>query len=399
MIKIAFASFGCKVNRAETDDFIRELGDYGAEKSKLEEADFIIINSCAVTAKAVSDVEKYIRCLKSRYSAQIVLTGCIGELEQQGADIILTNADKVSLLEKIGLNKTEAKGLEASTGTTRAFVKIQDGCDRFCTYCIIPSLRGAPVSVSMKKIEEDVKKYVKAGHKEVVLTGVNTALYEPNLVVLLERLAGLPGDFRLRLTSFYPESITKELITFIKESGSKICPHFHLSVQSGSSETLARMGRNYSAQKVAEAVSLIRLALPEAGIGADFIAGFPGETEEQFEESCRLALELGFDYIHSFPYSQRPGTKAACFDGQLSESEKKKRAAVLRDISKDLKTAAAIKLKGQTLRVLTEKGGKGHADNYFTVKTPGLPPGIFADMRITDFDENLNLEAYRIIMP
>jgi threonylcarbamoyladenosine tRNA methylthiotransferase MtaB len=386
--KIAFISFGCKVNHVETEELKQKLAIYQAELAKTPaEADIVVINSCAVTQKAADDVQHYIKSLRTgRPHLKVVLIGCAES--DCGADLFIPNAQKQGLFEILELVEADKPQEAQSSDRTRAFVKVQDGCDSYCSYCIIPYLRGKPVSLPSALVEEKVKALLSAGQREIVLTGIHVGLYEEGLPYLLNRLGALEGDFRIRLSSLYPEDITPELL---KAGKGKLCGYFHISLQSPNADILRRMGRSYTPEDFIRCVRQIKEAFPDAGIGADVITGFPGESEAQFQEGLGFLRESEIDYLHVFPYSPRPGTKAADYPDQIEPSEKKRRAAILRKLSEEMKTRGAERMLGKTLRVLAEQGGKGHADNFWLVKCPDTPAGEFVDIKITGHDKSLVL--------
>jgi threonylcarbamoyladenosine tRNA methylthiotransferase MtaB len=407
IIKVAFTTFGCKVNQAETDALAAKLAEYGAELAKRpEEADILIVNTCAVTENAQREGEKYLLRLKRRFSAlKIVATGCTAELRrdellEHGADIVIPNASKNDTLD-IVLQKALPVTDSVEKLHTRAFLKIQDGCDCFCTYCIIPSLRGAPVSVPLEDVIAEVRRLVHVGYKEIILTGIHIGLYGVGcqtsdqreristmelqhgrtLVHLLENLVKLEGEFRLRLTSLYVQDLTEPLINLLAEYPDRLCPHVHISLQSGSAKILAAMGRKYTPEEFVSATERLRKKLPLVNIGADLIVGFPGESDEDFVDTVELLERACLDYLHVFPYSMRPGTPAADFSGQISDKVKQARVNIARELDLRFRKAGAARLKGKTLRVLSEKGGKGHADNYYMVELPpDTPPNEFMEV-------------------
>jgi threonylcarbamoyladenosine tRNA methylthiotransferase MtaB len=353
--------------------------------SSPEEADILIVNTCAVTETAQREGEKYLKKIKSKNpSLKIVATGCVAELQGDtlGVDLVVRNADKDKLLDVIGrANPTPTEG-KAINLHTRAFLKIQDGCDSFCTYCIIPALRGAPHSVPADDVVIEAKRLLDAGYKEIVLTGIHIGLYEPSLVELLRRLTSIEGEFRLRLTSLYVQDITLELVELIANSN-KLCPHIHISLQSGSAKILQAMGRCYSPSDFVNKVALLRERVPLVNIGADLIVGFPTESDEDFADTMKLLSGVELDYLHIFPYSKRPGTVAAEMDGQIAYSVKRKRAPEARELDKMYRQSAERRMAGHTLRVLSERGGRGHADNYYEVTLPdGTPSNEFIYIKL-----------------
>ncbi len=392
---MAFVSFGCKVNQAEIDTYISALSSYNAEcVADIHAADLVVVNTCAVTAKAQADGEKYLRTLKAANpDVVIAATGCLAELMKErlsGVDIIVANADKAALLSRVFPEAVAVKA-DSPRRKTRAFLKVQDGCDAFCTYCIIPSLRGAPVSVPVADVLAEAKRMISVGYKEIVVTGVHVGRYGMDNgstpVELLRALAGIQGEFRLRMTSLDVPEINSELIDTVRVSNGKICPHFHISLQSGSSYILSRMGRKYSAVNFLSAVSLIRSNIPYASIGIDLITGFPGESDGHFDETLSVLKAAELDYIHVFPYSERPGTPAAGFADSVPVAVRKNRAKIVREMGQTGKAAGAAAMIGREVAVLAEKGGKGHTENYYLMKLPpGTPVNKFYRMRVVSAD-------------
>lgn len=391
LMRIAFVTFGCKVNKAETDALINTLASYGGSYAENpSDADAVIINTCAVTEKAQKDGVKFITRLKRKNPRLItVATGCLAELmkDELKADHVVPNADKMNAV-KLLLGEVKEHAVFLKTHT-RAFLKVQDGCDCHCSYCIIPSLRGKPVSKSMEKVLDEARGMISAGYKEIVVTGIHIGLYgadipgSPALAGLLKELALLDGDFRLRFSSLYVNEIDVDFIKTVAQEP-KICGHFHISLQSGSDSVLTAMGRNYTAADFLDTVELIREYIPDAGLGADVIVGFPGESAEHFNESMRLLDEARLDYLHVFPYSRRPGTKAAAASGQVGESVKLERAKLMRDMAEKHKQLAAEALVGRKFRVLSEKDGKGHTDSFWLVDLPeATGENEFVDVVIT----------------
>jgi threonylcarbamoyladenosine tRNA methylthiotransferase MtaB len=270
------------------------------------------------------------------------------------------------------------------TGTrTRKFVKIQDGCDAFCTYCIIPYLRGKPVSVPVEDVLAEVKGSVSAGFKEIVLTGIHIGLYKP-LDVLLDSISLLDGEYRIRLSSLNVDEVDRVLSMISGKD--KICPHFHISLQSGSEHILRLMGRKYTTREFINATCNIRKVYPHAGIGIDIITGFPGEQEIHFLETVKLLEDVAgsLDYIHIFPYSPRQGTAAAAMDDQIRGEIKKRRAKALKEIDSRIRLHAMQRMIGQTVIALTEGNGKAHTENYHKIiLDKGMPPNQFVKVTLT----------------
>ncbi|GAB7141243.1 tRNA (N(6)-L-threonylcarbamoyladenosine(37)-C(2))-methylthiotran sferase MtaB [Deferribacterales bacterium RsTz2092] len=385
MQRVAFVSYGCKVNRAELDTLIANLPRYGAiYEYKPEEADIVIVNTCAVTERAQNECRRGLTQLrKSNASGKIVATGCMAELLKTdndadiNADIIVLNNDKERILERmLGRKSGGIPAVLPIRTKTRAFLKIQDGCSCACSYCIIPSLRGASRSKSANETIDELRTLLKSGYKEIVLTGIHIGLYgadlpsEDNLCSLLRQIIALEGDFRVRLTSMHVNEITDELVDVMASSAGKLAPHVHISLQSGSNEVLMAMNRKYTTEEALHAVHELRAGVSDVCIGLDIITGFPSETDRLFNETKELLAEIKPEYMHIFPFSARPGTTAADMAGQVPQTVRLERASMLRELAKKYKDDANKRQAGKLVRVLSEGGGKGHTDNFFLVQLP-----------------------------
>ena len=382
-MKAVVFTLGCKVNECESDSLISGLANMGYEVSdKLEKADLYIVNTCAVTAEA----EKKSRQMASRIrklssDAKIIFTGCAvqkdaTQFENKSKDFLLTGVfnknDILSMLSESGnhvappCDKFEELLLTKSL-RTRAYVKVQDGCNNFCSYCIIPYLRGRTRSRNPESVYQEIKS---VNAKEVVINGINLSAYDYNgikLAPLIRLLKDLPC--RIRLGSLEVNVIDRELLTALKEL-KDFAPHFHLSLQSGSNSVLKAMNRHYTADEYLEKVNLIREYFADAGITTDIIVGFPTETEENFDETAELVKKVNFSDIHPFPFSPRSGTVASKMK-DLSGEVKKQRLDKLLLIKKECKENFANSLKGKTLNFLCEefKDGyyQGYTENYLRV--------------------------------
>ncbi len=398
-MKIYFASFGCKVNRYETDVMAQEFEKIGGEKiSSPEGCDVCVINSCTVTANADADLQKFIRSVKRRTpECVIALTGCFAQAfpekaAELGADIITGSGKKTSLPQlvqdffltknkvcEVGIVPREFEPMSLSHGSgTRAFIKIQDGCDMFCTYCIIPFARGHIRSKPLDDLRREAENLVRAGHRELVLTGINICCYgrenRLRLVDAIETVCAVKGDFRVRLGSIEPEMISDEDIARLKALD-KLCPQFHLSLQSGCDRVLSAMNRHYDTALFTELVRKLRTAFPDCAITTDIMAGFPTETEQEHIISMDYIGKIGFAKAHVFPYSERSGTKAAEMNGRLDSTVKNRRARELISAARQSALEYNRKFVGRTVEVLFEREteGKphaGHSREYHLVKVP-----------------------------
>ncbi len=392
---------------------------------KAEDADVCIVNSCTVTAEADSKCRQLLRKLRRLLpDAVIVLTGCYAQaFEKQAKDLgicdIITGSrnkadvpmlvcDFIKDREPVFFVRPFEKGerLEpmknhGDSRKTRAYIKIQDGCDQYCTYCVIPFARGHICSKSPGDIETETNELVSFGHKEIILTGINMCCYGKDLGGLTladaaEAACKAKGDFRVRLSSMEPELLTDRDIERLA-SLERLCAHFHLSLQSGCDKTLKRMGRHYDTAMYEELVKKLRAAFPGCAVSTDIMTGFPGETDEDFEASLDFVKRMRFSSAHVFPYSERQGTAAAGFDGAVPVRVRQERAARMRDVCLDSQLEYNRSQVGRTLRVLFERERdpryhRGHSDEYINVSIPRSGDGSLwrqiADVRITSADVN-----------
>jgi len=388
-MKVALDTLGCKLNQAETELLARQLAEAGYRLvSPADEADVYILNTCTVTHIADSKSRHRLRLAHRRNpDARLVATGCYaqrapGELTQiEGVDLVLGNDEKpylLRLLEESG--RLDSPGCVQGNPTisphagfkTRAFIKVQDGCNSFCSYCIVPLVRGREKSTPVDQVVAEVRHRIVNGYKEVVLTGVKIGSYDSdgiNLKGLLEHILAETDVARLRLSSLQPQEISPELIGLWHDE--RLCRHFHLSLQSGSDGVLSRMKRHYSVSDYRRSISLIRTLVPEAAITTDIIVGFPGETSAEFEQSYDFCRQMEFARIHVFSYSPRQGTEAAQIPGKVTDSAKTQRNQNLRALAEECTENYSQRFLGKTMPVLWEKqtGGiwSGLTDNYIKV--------------------------------
>jgi threonylcarbamoyladenosine tRNA methylthiotransferase MtaB len=424
MFKVAFYTLGCKVNTYETEALWQLFLNAGYQRVQQEEvADVYVINTCAVTHAGEQKSRQIIRRLVRRAPhAVVVVTGCYAQTapavvaDIPGVDIVVGTSGRKQLLGLVAaVQRTrnpiiavedlwrvkpiyEELGILTSSCRTRALVKIQEGCNNFCTFCIIPWAKGRSRSRKPELVIEEAQRLIALGYKELVLTGIHTGGYGEDLpnysfVKLIEELQGLSGDFRLRISSLEVTQVNAPLIAILKQIGSKICPHLHLPLQAGSDPVLKRMGRHYNTKKYQNIVCALRVHLPDLAITTDVITGFPGETDEQFQEGYELMKRLKLGQLHVFPYSKRSGTRAAQFEDQISEEVKRARAKKLLELSEQLQTSYAKQFIGQALRVLPESEYKnakyqgyltGFSDNYLRIvfKGPQELKGKFCNVLV-----------------
>jgi threonylcarbamoyladenosine tRNA methylthiotransferase MtaB len=382
-IRVAIETLGCKLNQAESEKLARQFTSAGCKIVGADsDTDVYILNTCTVTHIADRKCRQALRTARRRNTdALIIAAGCYinrsaGELEAlKCVDLLVSNEDKFRLpdivFEKIKL-KPNAAG-SADNVRTRAFIKAQDGCSRQCTYCIVPLVRGCEKSLPADEIIAEIKSRASEGCKEVVLTGTEIGSYSADglgIKGLLERILGETGIERLRLSSLQTCEINPDLLSLWEDE--RLCSHFHISLQSGSDSVLRRMKRGYTKCGYEKAVGMIREMLPDVAITTDVIAGFPGETDEEFMETFDLCRKIGFARIHVFPYSPRPGTAALSMAGQGDSKVKKERAGVMLALAKESAKNFQSKFIDKKMGVLWEQKTEkdiwsGYTSNYIRV--------------------------------
>lgn len=411
-MKACVITLGCKVNAYESE-LIKEkfkLNDYELTDNE-EEADVIVINTCTVTNQADSKSRKMIRGARKRNKdAILVVCGCSAEHHREALmdldmDILIGNKDKSKIVELVAMFKssrnkiTKFYDLRNTTfedmqinnfeGKTRGFVKIQDGCNNFCAYCIIPFMRGNIRSKDINTAYEEVKCLVNNGYQEIVLTGIHTGSYGTNedydLVDLIRKISTLDGLKRIRISSI---EITELNDKFMEEyrNNPKICNHFHVPIQSGAARTLKNMNRKYDIEEFISIINKIRSIDEDTNITTDLIVGFPEETDEDAKETINNLKSIGFSKIHTFPYSLRDGTKAATMK-QVNDTVKKNRVEEVLRLSDELESIYYKKFIGRKLEVLVEDGESGFTSNYIKVRLDKkCPHNTFVSVIITDVD-------------
>lgn len=407
-------TLGCKLNFCESAAIEKSFEENGFSQTD-GKANVYIINSCAVTSTAVAKARHTLsKCRRENPNGVTVLCGCFPQSYPEeaglkfGADIVTGSADKIKIpaLVKEFL-KTRVKAVKISPlsreydvnsavpdeDRTRAFIKIEDGCDRFCSYCIIPKARGRVRSLPIEKITEQAKQCVTDGHREIVLTGINLGCYGQDLGLRLSdavKAVANSGAERIRLSSLEPEMMTDDEIEALRGVDA-LCPHFHLSLQSGSDTVLKRMNRKYSTEQYRRTADKLHAVFPNCSLTTDIIVGFPGETDEEFIESVDFAREIGFAKIHVFPYSMRKGTVAAEME-QLHPSIRSERVRLMTAAAKELELAFYETHLGTEHTLLVEKPqsreySHGFTESYIPVRIYGeeLPRHTLANVRITDY--------------
>ncbi len=380
---VALTTVGCKLNQYDTELVREQFVRAGYDVVPFDaSADVYVVNSCTVTSRSDRDSRRLARRAKRlNPQAFVVLTGCYAEVDREAVagipeiDLVAGNAEKASLADLVAAalgtdGAVPVSVTAAHTGLhqplvsrfsalTRAFMKVQDGCDAACTYCIVRRARGPSRSLALERAVEQAERFVEAGHTEIVLVGVHLGAYgldlSPSLRLadLVARLVEVPGLGRIRLSSVEPHELDGDLISLAADCD-KVCRHFHMPVQSGDDEILRRMNRPYTSEYVAELVHRIADRIPHIGIGADIIVGFPGETERHFERTRKLLTSLPVTYLHVFSYSPRPGTPAAEFPEQVQEEIKKQRCQALRELSESKAQAFRRGLLGTTADIVVE---------------------------------------------
>ena len=387
-------TLGCKVNFYESEAIAEILSSNGIQICSFDEkCDIYVINTCTVTADSDRKALKTIRkSLNNNPNAIVAVTGCLAQrcpeviVEIKGVTLITGNENKISIANQIldllkqskaeeplvrvlPFSKTLESSLIDSFNRTRAYLKIEDGCSSKCAYCIIPKARGPVRSKPREEVLKEINSLVNGGCKEVVLTGIEISSYQFDLIRLLQEASNIEGLERIRLGSLDPFFISKEMTDALK-TVKKLCPHFHISLQSGSSHTLAAMRRKYNAQRAFDNIMYLKNSFDNCNLFADVIVGFPGETEEHFQETVNFISKVEFLHLHIFPYSQRIGTEAAVMDNQIPKNIKKERAAKLAGVQAEIKSKLLQQYvnSARKTKVLFEtyKDGflKGHSDNF-----------------------------------
>ena len=416
MKSVGVLSLGCKVNTYESEYVINELKNAGYEIKNFDDiCDVYIINTCTVTNNSDSKSKKMIRqAIKRNPNACVVDMGCFiaanPDIQIDGLDIILGNKDKskiVELLDKYFKNKNELRlqytgrlkefeymYISIFPGRTRAFVKIQDGCDNFCTYCIIPFVRGKCRSKDESKVIDEVKSLVKNGYKEVVLTGIHTGSYgvdlDTDFADLLDKLVKIDGLLRLRISSIETTELNDKVLNVL-ENSKVLVDHLHIPIQAGSNEILKAMNRKYDLDYFFNKINEIRTIRPDIAISTDVIVGFPGETEELFNTTIDTCKKLEFSKLHVFPYSERRGTASSRMDGKIDEHEKKERSRRLIEVSHELEMNYMKKFINKEVDVLIEEFrdgySYGHTGNYLHVKiNKELPHNEIVKVTVKDIE-------------
>lgn len=426
MKRIAYATFGCRLNQYDTETVRTLLERDGGWRTvgAREDAEVYVVNTCSVTSRADATARKAIRRIhKEHPDARIVVTGCYAQRAPAelaalpGVATVVGAADRARIVELVDAAKHNEVQVavspigEASTFLdvpitemmehSRAYVKVQEGCNEACSFCIVPQTRGRSRSRTPESVLAQVRELVVAGYVEIVLTGVHVGDYGLDLAEgkrllapLIRRILEVPGLERFRLSSIEPSTVTEELIDLMARE-QKFARHFHIPFQSGSNEILVRMNRRYTVESFADTIARIAERVPGCGIGADVICGFPGETEEHFQQTFDRLVELPISYLHPFTYSVRPGSAAEAFDDQVPADVKKRRTQSLKRLTRDKNLEFRQQHVGQTVSVLLESArseqserASGLTDNYLRVEVPGKPGQRVERVKITGLSED-----------
>ncbi|MFK5855116.1 MAG: tRNA (N(6)-L-threonylcarbamoyladenosine(37)-C(2))-methylthiotransferase MtaB [Bacteroidota bacterium] len=409
--KIAFKTLGCRLNLFETDSLASEFIKKDYELVDFDDkADVYVINTCTVTSMSDQKSRRVINQAKRKNDNGItIVTGCMAtnykeQLEKtENIDYVVDNEHKTSVLnvveahfngelvnvdqyEKDLFNYEPAK----KTFHTRSFIKIQDGCDNYCTFCIIPKVRGRATSRPVDDVLENIRKVVEFGFKEIIITGVNIGRYShdgTDFESLVEQMLEIPGDFRIRISSIEPDGYTDSFFRLFKHP--KLAPHMHICLQSGSEDILLKMRRMYTAKLFKKMSDKLEELYPDFSLTTDIIVGFPGETEENFQETVDLAEKIGFAHIHTFKYSIRTGTRAERLPDHIDEKEKNRRSEIVRILSEKTRLNHRNKFIGKQQRVLVQKinddgFATGYGEHYLPIiiESTGLKTNSFYDVII-----------------
>ncbi len=386
-MRIKISSLGCRLNQSEIQSVSTALQDMGHEITRGDDADVFIINSCAVTQRSEGKTRRLVRhaaeTAMGRPGAKIIVTGCIADAPiREGNTYYLPNNYKFMIPDLVADWKffEEMKPppdarfrfpAPLKSSTSRVNLKIQDGCSNFCSYCIVPLLRGTAQSKPADLVIEEFRRMVEAGYRELILTGVMIGNYTDagtGLAALVRRLFSVEGQFRLHLTSLMPIYVTPELIELFHHD--KMVKHLHLSLQSGSNAILTKMNRPYTREDYLTLVGLIRDAVPDFNFTTDVIVGFPGETEDDFLGTLGLIGDVGFSHVHTFRYSPRPGTKAAVMEDSVTEIIKKERSSRVIELSEKLKRNYYTRFNGRESLFLSERSRGGITTGFNEYYTP-----------------------------
>jgi threonylcarbamoyladenosine tRNA methylthiotransferase MtaB len=390
--KVAFKTLGCRLNQYETDALVTDFDNAGYQLVDFDGSpDVVVVNTCTVTNQSDQKSRTVIsQAARKNKNAVVVVTGCMAnnfkeKLESQdNITFVVENNRKSSVLALVDAHFSgeiihpnqlpqdvfRYEPVQKSLHT-RSAVKIQDGCDNFCTFCIIPMVRGRAVSRQVADVLESVRKTIENGFKEIVITGVNIGRYEDGearFEDLLAKVLEVPGDFRVRISSLEPDGFGDRFVELFRHP--KLMPHLHLCLQSGSEKTLLRMRRMYDVEQFRKTIKQFRSVYPDFNFTTDIIVGFPGETEEEFQQTLDAVGEFNFSHVHTFKYSVRKGTRAERLENHIPEKIKTERSAQIRELSEENKRRYYESLIGKTQHILVEKASKTKASGYGDLYVP-----------------------------
>lgn len=409
MKKVSFKTLGCRLNQYETDALVTRFHQAGYQVvDYATPADITVINTCTVTNQSDQKSRNTInQAARKSPGGLVIVTGCMANNHREQLEAsekityVVDNERKSQIVSLVDAHfKGEVVHPESYSGDvfgfetvdlslhTRTSIKIQDGCDNFCTYCIVPSVRGRAVSRPLDEILENIRRVVDNGFKEVVITGVNIGRYnfeEYNLERAIEKMVELPGDFRIRISSMEPDGFGPDFHQVFQHP--KMAPHLHLCIQSGSDSVLKKMRRMYSTPSFMRMVESFRKEIPDFNFTTDVIVGFPGESEQDFEETVKVVRDARFSHVHTFRYSRRKGTRADRLEEQVEEGIKAERSEIIRQISEENRRQYMNSMLGKTQRVLIEKinsrgMAQGYGEHYLPVQfsTPVRSKNIFRNV-------------------
>lgn len=394
-MKVSVVNLGCKVNRVESDSIAQSYLQRGAELVDFRSADTVVVNTCTVTGEAEKKTRKTIRkILREAPQAQLLVTGCAATINP---DELQDLSDRVMIVAKSELLDTFSTPYRVGDQfPTRVGIKVQDGCNHACSYCIVHVARGKAWSRPISEVVEEARVLAQQGVKEIVLTGIDMGSYAYSegsktfrLVDLLERLVSVLPETRLRLSSIEPCSVSPALIEFLSVNEGNVCKHLHLPLQSGSSRVLKEMYRPYDAQQFLNICSTLQANIPRLSLSTDIIVGFPGETEQDFQETIAVAKQVGFSKIHVFRYSKRQGTPAAARVDQIEPPIVEKREKLLLSCAETLRESFALSLVGTNEDIVVEQSGIGTTESYFKVEVPSsIPVGSRINRILTSYDSS-----------
>jgi threonylcarbamoyladenosine tRNA methylthiotransferase MtaB len=400
--KVAFKTLGCRLNQFETDSVLTDFYKSGYDIVGFNEpADVYVVNTCTVTNQGDHKSKTAInQAVHGKTGGLVVVTGCMAESQKQylenreDIDYVIDNKSKASILPLVEAHfngeilspdmlKKDVFGFTVAEKSfhTRSMIKIQDGCDNFCTFCIVPTVRGRAVSRPVKDILENIRQVIGLGYNEIVLTGVNISRYDYegiDFTRLLGKILETEGSFRVRISSIEPEGFDQSLYDLF--SHEKLCPHLHLCLQSGSDRILMQMRRTYQISAYLKIIEHLRNRHPLFNFTTDIMVGFPGETEEDFEATCNITRQVGFSHVHTFKYSVRRGTRAERMPDQIPEKIKQQRSLMVRELARNNKLQYREQFIGRQQSVLVEKVNrnglaKGYGQHYVPVEFKSIHPG------------------------